>query len=142
MSREGIFYLVEEKSLERTTHELHYANKQIIPLKQSCAKFLNELCLSHFTTLKGRLDAIKQRFSFHKNTPIFINEHLILVTVKENNRKFYLNYFKIAEVKSMDKGKSLIAFVDGSSLILNVSITVLQNRIKSVERLLKEPACK
>jgi competence transcription factor ComK len=99
---------------------------------------LNELCIAHLTTLKGRLDAIRLRFNLHKNIPIYISPCLVLMTVKAGNKKYYLNYYKIAETKNLGKGKTLIAFVDGNSLILDVSITVLQNRIKTVERLLKE----
>jgi hypothetical protein len=138
MPKEGIFYMVEKKTPEGIRHDLHYANKQIIPLQQSCLKFLNELCIAHLTTLKGRLDAIRLRFNLHKNIPIYISPCLVLMTVKAGNKKYYLNYYKIAETKNLGKGKTLIAFVDGNSLILDVSITVLQNRIKTVERLLKE----
>lgn len=96
---------------------------------------LNELCLTNMSTLDGRLDAAKCLLHINKNTPIYVNNDLILAPVY-SSRYWEQILVNICLIEALiDLGdKTRIKFYDGTLL----DICVPENKIKRlIEKSLK-----
>lgn len=98
------FYQLEDKLLEIN---IHYRKTY----KTSATKIFQKLLLNEMTTIKGRIDAIKQIFSYSYNVPIYINQKMIFFKIFGKD-KIWVNGSNIESVKKRNE-KAIIIFKNG-----------------------------
>lgn len=94
-------------------------------------KYIETYLESQLTTFKGRVDAIKNKYGFHKLIPIYISHQLCFIPL--NNLKDYeLVYINIYEINLIQKvkNKTLIKFHDQSEIIINKQFNSIYNNYK------------
>ena len=89
-------------------------------IKQGIDKYLNCECLKEYSTLQGRIEAIKIKFGFKYNVPIYINKDIILLKVNTNEGIYYLNILSIVEFEAYDD-EVVITFMNEHKLNLRTS---------------------
>lgn len=106
---------------------LYYTDEQIIK-EDDYKNFLHTLCLKEYTTLKGRIEAIKELFGFKYNVPIYINDKIILVKIPEGEYNIWINVYNIVSISEVDQYSTNIVFVNNSSLVVMMS----KNKVISI----------
>lgn len=92
-----------------------------------------KLCLQEYTTLKGRIDAIKEIFKLSYNIPIYINEQMIFIKIC-NKKRIWINGINVVEVIKDNKGSKII-FNNGLDLKIDRgyrSINGLLNKVNDI----------
>lgn len=90
-------------------------------------------CLEEFTTMKGRMDAIKAIFKLSYNIPIYINDKMIFIKIC-NQKRIWINGINVVEVIKDNKGTKII-FKNGLDLKIDRgyrSINGLLNKVKEI----------
>lgn len=93
-------------------------------------KVVHNLCLQEYTSLSGRIEAVKEIFGFKYNIPIFINKKNILVKITQNEYNLWLNVYNIVGVKPIDELHTNILFVNNTFIIVEGS----QKKVSSIIR--------
>lgn len=91
--------------------------------------YINNMLLNHFTTLEGRMNAIKSISNSNYNIPIYINSHLLFFKV-QTNPDIWVNLFHIHNISN----KTLI-FSNGNTLRVNRSNKSLVKSFNSATKL-------
>lgn len=91
-------------------------------------KYLHTLCLQEYTTLKGRIEAVKEVFGFKYNIPIYINEKVIFVKIPQEEYNLWINVYNIVSINKVDQYNTRIVFTNNFSLIVIMN----KNRLVSI----------
>jgi competence protein ComK len=96
---------------------------------------MNKLCIQYGSTLQGRVVAARDLLNITKNTPIMVNDSIILFPTKSIRHIdcMYINYFEVEALMKRDKG-CVITFKDCQKLELGVSYEKMKNRLALCER--------
>jgi hypothetical protein len=102
--------------MDKNTLFLSEANNKIIEKNlyyelEHCTDsndLFNKECLKEFTTLKGRIDALKVVYNYRYNVPIYINNGLLFIKIK-NEEILWVNVHQVIEI-TKDADQVLIVF--------------------------------
>ena len=99
---------------------IYYINNEVEEKDILLERYLNNLCLDDLTTLKGRIDAIKEKYHIVKNVPIYIKDNLVLFPTsnKKQYSNIYLNSVYIKKIIPKEEN-TLIIFYDNQKLIID-----------------------
>lgn len=93
-------------------------------------KYLHQLCLKEHTTLKGRLQAIKELYGFKYNPPIYINNHIILVKIVDWNNIYYINVYNVVGLEKISHQQTKVIFSDQTVLVIKKSKRSISDQFK------------
>lgn len=119
---------------------IHYEEYQTL-VDTSLKKFLNELCLQEYTTLEGRIKAIKHLFNFKKNPPLYINQHIILVKVLTKDDIYWINVYNIVDIVKVNSCQTKIIFKDNSTLLINKDKNSVIKSFKKARLIINQQNC-
>lgn len=107
--------------------------------KDTFEQFMMPYCLAYLTTLKGRLDAIKIKYHWRKQVPLFIDSELVLFPIanQKDLNNIYINAYNIKRISSIDVQKSQIFFKNGHTLLVSKSAKMVEKyylRALSIEK--------
>ena len=104
------------KQLNRQT-EVH--SKTIEIINKPIYQYFDDLLVPALTTFKGRINATKRMYHYHKLTPLYISSACLLMPT--NNKRsldnIYINLYSIKTVVNIN-GETLIKFQDNDTLLL------------------------
>ncbi len=106
---EEILYLID---LVEKVRAVYRDNEELFEIKIS--KYLNDICLENYSTKEGRINAIKKRFSFKYNIPLYVNYNCILFRVKSKN-VVWINVCEIEKIYNVNE-KATVLFRGGKSI--------------------------
>lgn len=120
------YFIGEHKSKITTTKGVYYS-------KMSVHEILDKVCIRYGSSFQGRKDATKKLMKYNKS-PIVIkpNEITAFPTKSIDHPECVWIFNHRFEVKEVEKGKSQLTFMDGTSIIVNVSNHVI---LKQQQRL-------
>lgn len=95
--------------------------------------YLEKTAKEHLFDLVGYKKAIRSIFKYRKEIPVYFSSSLFLFPVKEKFI-YFINYFSIISYGQIND-KTLIVFVDGLNLILDVQISNFVRKIKRIEEI-------
>ena len=119
---------------------IHYEEYQTL-VDTSLKKFLNELCLQEYTTLEGRIKAIKHLFNFKNNPPLYINHHIILVKVLTKDDIYWINVYNIVDIVKVNSYQTKIIFKDNSTLLINKNKNSVIKSFKKARLIINQQNC-
>ncbi|HPT89363.1 MAG TPA: competence protein ComK [Bacilli bacterium] len=119
---------------------IHYEEYQTL-VDTSLKKFLNELCLQEYTTLEGRIKAIKHLFNFKNNPPLYINQHIILVKVLTKDDIYWINVYNIVDIVKVNSCQTKIIFKDNSTLLINKDKNSVIKSFKKARLIINQRNC-
>ncbi len=107
--------------------EIH-ENCKIKIVDQTLNKYLNRILIDDLTTLKGRMDAVKNKYQFKKLIPLYINETLCLMPIdnKKSINNIYINIKSINFIKD----STTIVFYNGEELKINIKKSLITKYIE------------
>lgn len=107
-----------------------------IPL--TIAKYFDSLLLDQLTTYEGRIKAIKIKYSFIKQTPIYIDNSMCFVPIynKKDIENIYVNVKSIKYLQKSSLGTKII-FIDNSIVNINKPIEIIRNYINKANMITK-----
>lgn len=99
-------------------------------IETNLESFLNSILINKLTTYKGRIDAIKIKYRFFKNVPIFIDDSLCLINCfnKKNLDNIYINVKAISNFKK-ENNYIRIDFIDNSHLFVKKKFEIIKKYI-------------
>lgn len=120
------FFIGENKSKITTTKGIHYS-------KMSVHEILDKVCIRYGSSFQGRKEATKNLLKYNK-TPIVIkpNEIFAFPTKSIDHPECVWIFNHRFEVEEVEKGKSQLTFMNGTSIIVYVSKHVI---LKQQQRL-------
>ncbi len=94
-------------------------------------KVLEDECIKHFSTLSGRVKAIRKMFKYVKLTPIYINEEIILIyfTPLNNKKILFINAMAVKRVIENDN-KTIVFFNSHEGLEVDAKIKQVKLSLK------------
>jgi len=103
---------------------------------------INEQCLNHLSTFKGREKAAQIKLKQTQLLPIFINQNILLFPSKSirNMDAHYINYHEVLSVSKKCFDTEII-FKDLSTLMLDVSYKKIKNQMSKAKKLIYENDC-
>lgn len=137
IQRDGFSFFNGNLELKDILYSEYSNNKQTLMvfiqgvreiLNVSFYDFVEMALLESLTTLKGRTDAIKKKYGFRKNIPIFINSDLIYFALPLENQLLFVNALQIQAINSHFAAQTEILFKDGNRLLVNNSCRLVKNR--------------
>ncbi|HOA78186.1 MAG: hypothetical protein WBL47_07050 [Bacilli bacterium] len=93
-------------------------------------QIFNNLLLRELTTLKGRLDALKELFSFSYNVPVYINSGMIFFKVFGKD-KIWVNGANVLDIKNRGN-QGIIIFKCGILLETGKNFRALKNAYNKI----------
>lgn len=110
------FYTDGYKSKIITTHGIYYS-------KLTPQNLLDKACLHYFSTMKGRINAAVALLNFDKKSPFLIapNEVGVFPTASPKNANCVWIFNHRFTVKEVEKGKSIVTFMDGTAITVAAS---------------------
>ena len=119
----NINYILEK------TKKIYINNKEI--LNCSFVEYIEIILLDQLTTFDGRIRATKKKYNFYKLTPIFISHDICFIPINNTKdfERVYINIYTIIEMQKINK-KTLIKFVDGTSVIIKKEFNCILNNYK------------
>ncbi|HLG26173.1 MAG TPA: competence protein ComK [Paenisporosarcina sp.] len=119
LSLESVF-TGDYKSKITTTHGIYYSSMTVHDL-------LNKACIRYASTMEGRMQATRIFMKYPNKTPILIEPSEIgaFPTMSYQHQECVWLFNHHFEVEELDKGKSLVTFRNGTSIIVFVSKHVL-----------------
>ena len=117
--------------------EIYYED-QTQELDISLNKFFHKLCLEEFTTLPGRVQAIKEIFGFKYNPPIYINSQMIFVKIVDEDNIYWVNGYHIVGLEKINIHKTKIIFSNKTTLIINRSQKALKNILNKIKPIISK----
>lgn len=99
--------------------------------------YINKLCIDNYSTLKGRILATKKKLNIKYNVPIYVNKKILLFKIKDSDRNYYINYYKINDY-DYSRGSIVIVFKDLEVLKISVSKKVFNDRMRLCELIDRE----
>lgn len=97
-------------------------------------KYVNSLCIKSFSTLNGRVEAVRKLLKLKYNVPIYVNEKILLFKVV-SFKTYWINYFNIKDI-DIKNDISIIIFNNLEILELDVSKRVIVNRVRVCHKIL------
>lgn len=97
-------------------------------------KHVNSLCIKSFSTLNGRVEAVRKLLKLKYNVPIYVNEKILLFKVV-SCKTYWINYFNIKDI-DIKNNISIIIFNNLEILELDVSKRVIVNRVRVCHKIL------
>lgn len=125
-----ILYIVDlDKKIKIVKSE-----KEEIVIK-SIKTYLNELCLENLCTMKGRIDAVKKKFCYKYNVPLFINKENIFMKVIGR----YPAWINVVEIDKIYKesDKVVLTFLTGKVLKINIGYRTFMKNFQKTDELYK-----
>jgi len=129
LSIEPLFY-GEHKSRITKTNGVFYSNETAITL-------LENACIFHGSTMQGRIDATKRLLNFAHRTPFIVAPLSVSVyptaSSKHSTSVWIFNH--PYEIEEFETGKSLITFMSGESITVEISkhrLLKQKNRLHTV----------
>ncbi|MEC9485606.1 MAG: competence protein ComK [Candidatus Izemoplasma sp.] len=125
--------------IKRTSTGIVLINNQSqTPINKGLTQYLNESCIKHLSTLKGRQKAAKVLLDKTANLPIYVNETCLLFPNQSLRRidTVLINYFSIYDIIRID-GRTKIVFNDLQTLFLPQTETQLKNQFRACKKLLE-----
>lgn len=114
-------------------------NKEV--LHKNGYELIDEACIYHGSSLKGRSEAINRNLNIKQKSPILISEVLeymyfpILSYMNENC--IWINYNAILKVSKIDGNHSKILFLSGYTYELTYNVRMIRNQMKRCDTYLK-----
>lgn len=99
-------------------------------------KIFESLCIKEFTTLKGRIDAIKKIYGYSYNVPIYISSDLVFFKIKGEN-VFWVNLFEVGNIIKSEKGTDIV-FKGGKILKTSTLYRSVVNSYKKALRVIQD----
>ncbi len=101
--------------------------KKEVKINKDIYDLFDEYLLSHLTTLKGRLDAIKKVYHISKNIPVYLDYNLVFIQIfnKKQTHNIYINICRIIDMIK-DNDNTIIVFDDGSKLEIDKPYHILK----------------
>ncbi len=101
--------------------------KKEVKINKDIYDLFDEYLLSHLTTLKGRLDAIKKVYHINKNIPVYLDYNLVFIQIfnKKQTHNIYINICRIIDMIK-DNDNTIIVFDDGSKLEIDKPYHILK----------------
>ncbi len=101
--------------------------KKEVKINKDIYDLFDEYLLSHLTTLKGRLDAIKKVYHINKNIPVYLDYNLVFIQIfnKKQTHNIYINICRIIDMIK-DNDNTIIVFDDGSKTIIDKPYHILK----------------
>ena len=100
--------------------------------KLSPIELLNNACLLYGSSKKGRIDAAKSSLALFKKSPFMIQDEIgVLPTMSSAKRECSWIFNHRFEVEDSGKGRALVTFLNGATVIVNCSKqTLLKQELK------------
>lgn len=119
------------KSKIITTHGIYYS-------KLSAEDLLNKACICYFSTKKGREQASKLLLNYIQKPPFLISNVNIgaVPTTGSNNFDCVWIFNHRCTVKEVAKGQSIVTFVNGTSITVNVSKHTISSQLHRLHTLI------
>lgn len=103
-------------------------------IKKKFIEYVDDLCLSSLSTLKGRKEALKKVFGYKYNVPLFVNNQTILFKIRKENN-LYLNACSVKFVEK-ENDRVTIIFKNGKVLVLNNNYCEIRKIMINKEKIL------
>ncbi|MBO0603758.1 competence protein ComK [Sporosarcina sp. E16_3] len=121
------FFMGDNKSEILTTHGIYYS--VLTPLD-----LLNKACINYYSTWQGRTNVAKNLLNYSKKPPFIIvpNEIGVFPTKSSDSPDCVFIFNHYISVEEVAKGQSVITFMPGISITVNVSKNTI---LKQYQRL-------
>lgn len=124
--------------IEKDKHTIIVTTTKKFKINISFKKVINKLCLDNLSTLEGRMEAVKEKFAFKYNIPIYINNDIILMKVKLKHN-YWINICSIKEIYK-NSNKTDILFTEGIILSIDKKyelVKLIYNKTKVITDFIK-----
>ena len=105
-------------------------------------QFLNDLCIKHGSTYKGRIDACKRLLNINQKVPLLISELTLEIWFPilsaKNKDNIWLNYNEILSYKAIDNNKTIIKFKNGYRYEIEYNSRIIKNQMMRCEELINK----
>ncbi|MGD9605126.1 MAG: competence protein ComK [Bacilli bacterium] len=114
-----------------SNHVIEHRCDKTIKHSVSFGFLLSQACLQELTTLSGRIEAMKTLFGLKYNIPVYINEHVLLFKVMDNNKQYWINYYKVKRFKQCES-KTVILLENNETINVSKSLRAFQKLWKTL----------
>ena len=105
-------------------------------------QFLNDLCIKHGSTYKGRIDACKRLLNINQKVPLLISELTLEIWFPilsaKNKNNIWLNYNEILSYKGIENNKTIIKFKNGYRYEIEYNSRIIKNQMMRCEELIRK----
>ena len=105
-------------------------------------QFLNDLCIKHGSTYKGRIDACKSLLNINQKVPLLISELTLEIWFpilsSKNKDNIWLNYNEILSYKATQDNKTIFKFKNGYTYEIPFNSRIIKNQMMRCEELIKK----
>ena len=121
---------------DQKRHKYCQVNKDntFLYLDEPVNTYLDKLCLSNGSSMRGRIDAYSYLTSFHQKPIILINEisqSLLFPLYGLNNKEnVWICYNDIFDVKKVNDYQTKVIFISGYKTILDVNYRIINKQIE------------
>ncbi len=119
-----IYYYIEDNFLSKEKNNTGFVKIE------SINKALNNLATSNLFGIKEYKKAVKKILNIKSKIPIYYDFENLFFNIKDNNKKYYINYHSLLGI-AYDTKRAILIFKNGENIIINVNKkTLLANVIK------------
>lgn len=109
---------------------------------ENSLQFLNDLCIKHGSTYKGRIDACKRLLNINQKVPLLISELTLEIWFPilsaKNKNNIWLNYNEILSYKGIENNKTIIKFKNGYRYEIEYNSRIIKNQMMRCEELIRK----
>ena len=128
--------LEDKKIIYISNNEIFYDDHTSLKYPGKIEKLFDEICLTEFTALKGRKEAIKILFGYKNNPPLYLIKNIVLIKIEDiiKNTTLYLNTIYITKIEK-EGINCKVYFINNTFLFLCLDIKYLKRQLEKAYKI-------